>query len=145
MTRKLAIVVTGGRNYANAELVNAALDVCRPDLVLHGDATGADQLAERWCNDTETPYVAYPAQWNIHERAAGPIRNGHMCDDLLKYRHDGYRIGVVAFPGNAGTANCVNCADERGIPVWYPARSTSPDWNASTVKRVARKVQLSLA
>ncbi len=139
-TRRLAVIVTGGRAYTNVALVNAALDKIKPDLVLHGDADGADQLAERWCEANSVQYVAYPANWDALGKAAGPKRNGDMCDDLLKYRQDGYRIGVVAFPGNAGTKSCVEHAERRRIPVWHPARIDEP-----TLERVARKVQLALA
>lgn len=136
-SRRLAIVATGGREYgrtrrgdtkariAEAEResahVVAALERLKPDVVLHGGATGADAIVDAWCQLNSVKVIAYPAQWDKYPKAAGPMRNGTMCDDLMLYKNDGYRIGVVAFPGGAGTASCVNHAERRGIKVWTPA------------------------
>lgn len=113
------IVVTGGRDYKDSAAVFDALNELKPDLVLHGGATGADWLAKDWCRETNTPYIEYPAQWNLG-KAAGPIRNGHMADDLRKYKNERHRTAVVVFPGGAGTASMVNHAERRGLKVIRP-------------------------
>jgi hypothetical protein len=122
-SRKLAVVVTGGRHYgkkkSEREAVYAALDKAAPSVVLHGGASGADTIASEWCKLRGVWQVEYPADWSLG-KAAGPMRNGRMCDDLKLYVADGYRIGVVAFPGGAGTASCIRHADRRGIKVWQP-------------------------
>lgn len=137
--RKLAVIVTGGRTFghskrhdsatrkreaeAERQAAYAALDAASPEVVLHGDCpTGADAVAKDWCTENHVWYVGYPADWS-RGKSAGPMRNGVMCDDLLKYRPDGYRIGVIAFPGGDGTASCINHAGRRGIKVWQPAEA----------------------
>ena len=124
--RKLAVVVTGGRHYgkneSERELIYAALDKAQPEVVLHGDESRADSVAFDWCDANGVWVVGYPADWSIG-KAAGSMRNGRMCDDLLKYRPDGYRIGVIAFPGGTGTASCIRHAGRRGIKVWQPAEA----------------------
>lgn len=134
-SRKLAVVVTGGRDYgvpgagksmaaalAERQVVLNALEEAGPSVVLHGGAKGADAVAAYWCKAMRGVWVAeYPAEWEKFGKIAGPKRNGQMCDDLLKYKADGYRIALLAFPGGAGTASCVTHAERRGIPVWrYP-------------------------
>jgi len=69
--------------------------------------TNRDMVAgELWAlyeNDPDEFIVA-------HGRAAGPIRNRQMLEE--------FRPAIVlAFPGGAGTANCVKTARELGILV----------------------------
>jgi hypothetical protein len=79
------------------------------DLLITGGCSGADQLAELWANARGITIKVVPAKWNIHGRAAGPIRNMEMA--LLKPDL------VVAFKGGRGTQDMVNKAKELGIPV----------------------------
>lgn len=55
------------------------------------------------------PYAIVPANWDVFDRRAGPVRNSWMLDlkpDL-----------VIAFPGGRGTQNMVEQAKKRGIKV----------------------------
>ncbi len=134
--RKFTVIVCGGRTYGvvarneknkakhvQAENERAALiltlDELKPDLVLHGDASGADRLAQRWCEQNGVPYVAYPANWSLGN-VAGPKRNADMAADLKRYHKQNHdRIAVVAFPGGAGTQSMCNIAQRSGIEVIY--------------------------
>jgi hypothetical protein len=51
------------------------------------------------------------ADWNTHGRAAGPIRNQRMLDEVKPEL-------VVAFPGGRGTADMVRRAREAGVNVY---------------------------
>jgi hypothetical protein len=42
------VLVTGGRDYADADKIAETLSKIAPDVVLEGGQTGADQLARRW-------------------------------------------------------------------------------------------------
>src|SRR5689334_6115167 len=107
------VLVTGGRHYDNAVEVQRALDsvVGRFGLptVIHGGATGADQLAARWAFRVGASVVARPADWKRHGGMAGPLRNREMLE--LKPNL------VIAFPGGRGTADMVRRARAAGVPV----------------------------
>jgi hypothetical protein len=118
------VVVTGGRDYADAERVAWALDGLRSayglDRLAHGAAAGADTLAAEWAIRAKIGNLhPYPADWAGFARAgrkngAGPARNRAMLEaerpDL-----------VVAFPGGAGTADCCRTAEAMGLLVWRVA------------------------
>lgn len=55
--------------------------------VVSGRARGADSLGERWAQDNAIPLALFPADWDRHGRAAGPIRNGQI---------DEYADGIIA-------------------------------------------------
>lgn len=104
------ILVTGGRDYNDAEALNAVLSKLAPAEIAQGGASGADRLAALWAHETGTYCTTFPADWAKHGRAAGPIRNKEMLD---QFKPD----VVVAFPGGRGTAHMVQCADDCGVPV----------------------------
>lgn len=106
----MKVVVTGGRNYDDRETLYRELDKLAASYVVQGSASGADYLAKQYAAERKLPCVTVRADWQIHGRAAGPIRNCLM----LKAHVD---ATVVAFPGNAGTANCVRQARALGMRV----------------------------
>ena len=114
-----AIIVCGGRNYTDSYRVFTALNVERPDHVIHGCAPGADRLASEWCDRSSTSHEVFRANWSIG-RKAGPQRNERMLRALLQWASQGYDIAVIAFPGGRGTADMVRrarAADVRVIEV----------------------------
>lgn len=68
----------------------------------------ARQFAEKMSHWVK--YVGYPAEWEAHGKAAGPIRNAHMLSDFKPDL-------VVAFPGGRGTADMVKKAQDAGVTV----------------------------
>ncbi len=81
--------------------------------LIHGDCRGADKLAASVALEFGFDVHPYPADWDKHGDAAGPIRNRQMLDlkpDL-----------VIAFHANysksKGTKDCVTEARKRKIPV----------------------------
>lgn len=110
------ILVTGGRSYDNQAMLFGALDM-QAELsaiayIIQGGADGADRLARLWCHSRMFRYDNYPADWNKHGKAAGPIRNQQMIDE-------GQPTMVFAFPGGRGTADMVRRAKAAGIPVHH--------------------------
>ncbi|HUT60671.1 MAG TPA: SLOG family protein [Phycisphaerae bacterium] len=77
-------------------------------VVLSGGAAGIDRAGERAAQDRGLPVERYPADWNRHGRAAGPIRNTAMADkaDALIAIWDGK---------SAGTRDMIAKAKERGL------------------------------
>lgn len=110
--RKLVVLITGGRKYADKRTLFRILDELNPSRVIHGDAQGADRLAGLWCKSRKRLEIKCHANWVKHGLAAGPIRNRKM---LKKYYDEISR--VVAFPGGRGTADCVRQARLLGIRV----------------------------
>ena len=106
----MKVLVCGGRYYADRLRVDQVLCDLKPEKVIHGAAQGADTLAAEWALDMGVPVEAYPADWERHGRAAGPIRNRHMLEDSCP-------DVVVAFPGGKGTADMVKRAKARGVRV----------------------------
>lgn len=57
--------------------------------------TGADFYGEIWAKMNFKPVAEFPADWNTHGKAAGPIRNAEMADyaDALILVWDGKSRG----------------------------------------------------
>lgn len=106
------VLVTGGRDFSDANSAFLALDALdpQPNLVVHGGCAGADSLADAWCRNRGIPMAIYPALWSAMGKAAGPLRNQYMLEFSRAHT-------VVAFPGGAGTASMVKLAKQRKVPV----------------------------
>lgn len=106
----MRVLVCGGRDYAYYTTVASVLREIKPTVIIHGGARGADYLASVWAVTHNIPEHPYPADWNKHGKAAGPIRNQQMLDE-------GQPDLVIAFPGGRGTADMVKRAKKAGITV----------------------------
>lgn len=120
----MIVAFTGGRDYANKALVEFVVDMLAccttaEDFVeiRVGDCpTGLDAIVK----GLRTTCVVYRAAWGVHGKAAGPIRNAAMLEgsgNLRSVALDCRADLLIAFPGGAGTADCVRQARELGIPV----------------------------
>ena len=111
----MTVIVCGGRNYHDRDTVFHSLSIhhsyyTQITLLVHGDATGADSLAQEWADMEGVQTAKHPADWKKHGRSAGMIRNKEMLDchnpDM-----------VIAFPGGPGTEGMKKLAARRGIRV----------------------------
>lgn len=104
-------LICGGRDFADQRMFDdvmgrlVAMWGC-PAKVVHGDARGADMMADNWARLMAVEIVACPADWEKHGAAAGPIRNEDMLINHLPKR-------IIAFPGGKGTADMVRRAKNR--------------------------------
>lgn len=109
----MRVLVTGGRDFSDRELLFEALDGLHSKhgftVLIHGDANGADRLSGEWATSRGITVEAHPADWKKHGRAAGPIRNQKMLEEKPEL--------VVAFPGGKGTADMVRKAKQAGLEV----------------------------
>jgi len=103
------IVVSGGRD---RNLTPIELDIIDyiwtkhgADKIIVGDAVGVDTDI---CTNFD-PVEMYEADWGVHGRAAGVIRNKEMIEDGDM---------LLAFPGakSKGTYHAINAARDKGIP-----------------------------
>lgn len=110
----MRLLVCGGRDYKDRANVFALLDRIHEKVpiscVIQGDARGADALAKSWAVSRDVMHEDYPADWGLHGKAAGHIRNKQMLDA-------GHPDKVVAFPGGKGTKNMVAQARKAGLKV----------------------------
>lgn len=116
------ILISGDRNWSDFTKIRTVLTQTigtRPleeIVIVHGDAKGADKIGGWIAKDMGIPVdniFAYPADWNKHGKAAGPIRNEHM---LKMHEVD----IVLAFHSNIedskGTKHMISCAMKKRIP-----------------------------
>ena len=104
------ILVCGGRDFDNRDLLFDTLNKLDPESVVCGGATGADDIAADWADWKRRIYHVYPANWRKWGGPAGPIRNKFM---LLRENPD----LVLAFPGGRGTSNMISTAEKYGHKV----------------------------
>jgi hypothetical protein len=112
----MRLLVCGGRDWSNRKAVWAELDRLKPTFVIQGGARGVDLDARIWAKRHHVPCVTVVADWEKYGKAAGPIRNQRMLDDLKPDT-------VLVFPGNRGTADMAARAQRQlGITVihWTP-------------------------
>ena len=119
--RSLVIAAGGGRDLAWPQQRIAAELLARTGgrpvhLLLHGGARGADAAIGRAAQQLGWASLVMPAQWQLHGRAAGPIRNRELLEQAVAraeaHSSPGYQASVlvVAFPGGTGTASLVQQA-----------------------------------
>ena len=110
----MKVLVCGGRDFTNVHLLHKTLDHLHEkykfDILIEGDARGADRLAGYWAKQNRIECKIFPAQWQKLGNRAGPIRNLQMLDE-------GKPDLVIAFPGGDGTAHMIKIARGRGIRV----------------------------
>lgn len=112
----MKVLVCGSRHWDDKIIVRAVLDGLLRTVPHHsmflieGGARGADNMAADWASDRSVTAARYPADWEEHGRAAGPIRNQEMLNALLGGGKRTRRV-VVAFTddldSSTGTRNMV--------------------------------------
>jgi len=80
-------------------------------VVVSGTAIGADQHGEAWAKLCGLAVERYPADWKLHGKAAGPIRNRQMAENAE---------GLIAiWDGESrGTKNMIDTAKSLGLRVF---------------------------
>ncbi len=102
------IAIVGSRAYPEPSAVQRFVsELPAGTVVVSGGASGVDTWAEEAAYDRDLQTVVFPADWERHGRAAGPIRNAQVVD---------FADEVVAFWDGAsrGTLNTVVQAVRKG-------------------------------
>jgi hypothetical protein len=104
------VIICGGRDYDDVDQMDRIIAewVCLDDVIVHGNARGADALAKARAMVEGISTEAHPADWKKYGRAAGVIRNQEMLDTGVDL--------VIAFPGGRGTDDMIKRARAAHIP-----------------------------
>ena len=110
----MRVLICGGRSCFDYAALAKWLNIFSAEtpisVVIHGGAHGVDSMAGRWAAARKIEVLKFAANWQLHGRAAGPIRNTQMLDE-------GKPDIVIAFPGGRGTSNMILQSEADGIPV----------------------------
>lgn len=93
---KYRMIVAGGRDYSNQNVVNYYIDrvkdVCDSRglnlVIVCGMATGADTLGRNYAISNGLEVLEFPADWNKYGKSAGYIRNkemGNVADSAIVF------------------------------------------------------------
>lgn len=113
------IIVAGSRTFNDYHMVASALSAhITPEeqiTIISGCAAGADQLGEKYAKEKCIPIRKFPAQWNIHGKRAGYLRNIEM----MNYALEGDKPILVAFwdGKSKGTKHMIENAKKDGMIV----------------------------
>jgi hypothetical protein len=121
----MRVLICGGRWWTNQDMIGRIIDHVKPDVVIEGEAPGADTMARLEAEKRGIEVEQYPAMWNRYGRAAGPVRNAQMLKE-------GKPDLVIAFHNDLskskGTKNMVAQTQKAGIQV----KVLSEEWFTST-------------
>lgn len=114
----MKLLICGDREWKNIEPIKKVILDFKPDVVIEGEARGADTLAKVAAESMDIVVEKYPADWGTYGLAAGPIRNSQMLIE-------GKPNVVVGFNNNIrtskGTKHMLGIASKAGIPTFLYA------------------------
>lgn len=120
MSYGLVIMVTGGRDFDDRELLRRRLDAVRRGrdeddiILLHGGAKGADELAAEWAARLGIRTIVFGPDYKRWPSKLAPlIRNHEMAAFAGGAQFAGADAVCVAFPTerSTGTWNAVRAAE----------------------------------
>mgnify|MGYP003680350350 FL=1 len=106
------VIIAGSRDFTDYTFLKKMVDKLYKNEtieIVSGGATGADALGERYAREKGYTIKPFPADWEVHGKAAGPIRNRQMAI---------YGDHLIAFPlgsHSKGTSNMIKEADKLGL------------------------------
>lgn len=114
----MKLIIAGSRTFTDYSKVKSTLDHLLQNIpedteeivVLCGKCRGADTLGEQYAQQYLDGVEYYPADWDTHGKAAGPIRNKEMAKNATH---------LVAFWDGAsrGTKHMIDLAEEYGLEI----------------------------
>lgn len=80
----MKLIVAGSRDVCDQEFIEDILDGIHQNRtitsVICGCARGPDTIGRVWAESRGVPIELFPANWEKHGSAAGPIRNAQMAE-----------------------------------------------------------------
>lgn len=103
----MKITITGSRNWTNTDLLIETLERYTITELIHGGATGADQLAANWAKEKSIKITERKPDYDTHKSTATHVRNSEMVQ---------MADGVIAFwdGESKGTASTIEKARKAG-------------------------------
>lgn len=96
----MRVIIAGSRSVTDPHEVNRAIIDSGFVIteVVSGGCYGPDTFGEQWAARQGIPVKRFPADWNKHGKAAGPLRNQEMVDyaDAVIAVWDGQSRGVAS-------------------------------------------------
>lgn len=111
------LIIAGGRDYDNYNELERVTDYMLSNLItthkiviVSGGARGADSLAVQYAQIRGYELITMPADWTLHGKSAGYIRNAQMAEVATH---------LLAFwdGKSRGTANMIQVAHNMKIKV----------------------------
>ncbi len=115
----MKVLICGSRDWVDRGPIERELrKLPGGTIVVHGAARGADTIAGDVAHDLGFEVRRYPADWEMHGKSAGPIRNALM---LMKEHLPEEPIDLLlAFSRNLatsrGTLDMIRQAKSAGVP-----------------------------
>ena len=114
----MKIIIAGGRGYNCYTTLKNVCDLVISDRqlkpndieIVSGGAKGADTLGEQYAKENNYPLKKFPADWELHGKSAGYIRNKQMAEygDILIAFWDGE---------SKGTKHMIDLAHDRNLDI----------------------------
>ena len=109
----MRVIIAGMRDYYNYEVLKEVIKDAGFDIttILQGGASGVDNMAVVYGRENSIPVESHAANWKIHGKAAGPIRNREMAanaDALI----------AIWNKKSSGTKNMIEEAKKRNLLIW---------------------------
>ena len=114
--KTIRVIIAGGRKFNDYEMLKRNMlkfiqklhdhiDFHKVEIV-SGNANGTDKLGERFAKEYHYDLKIMPAQWDLHGRSAGYLRNKEM----LAYTKEADHSVLVAFwdGQSKGTKNMID-------------------------------------
>ena len=139
------VLICGSRTFHDELAIRAVIQNLKAQYypkgtlrIIEGAAAGADTLAGCIAEELGLEVVEYPANWELHGRAAGVIRNTLMLEnelpDLVIAFANVMPVGA-GIPLTPGTQDMVVKAIRAGVPVQiHIPRQESASVRADTAK-----------
>lgn len=110
----MKIIIAGGRDHIPTPIEVAAVsNIFRHNdigEIVEGGASGVDSWAREFGRKLGIKVFTFPADWQHHGKAAGPLRNIAMAN---------YSDACILLKGGRGTASMRREAIKAKIPILY--------------------------
>lgn len=105
-------IIAGSRDITDYKVVEDAIleAAWKVTGIVSGGSKGVDRLGEIYAEKNSLPLFLFPANWEKHGKAAGPIRNKLMAIKAWAW--------LAISNGSKGTQNMINEANLLGLKVY---------------------------